>query len=314
MNDATRTALISGAAGFCGGFVAEHLLARGVRVVGVDRVGAAAGTGYRLEALDLRDEEALRRMVADTQPDWVVHLAALTNPAAPLRDLVEVNVLATASLLEAVQAAAPECTVLIAGSSAQYGLTRPDENPIGEDQTLRPVTRYAVSKATQDLVAGMYGAAGLRVIRVRTFNIIGPRQSPAFVTAAFARQIAEIEHGLRAPVIEVGNLAARRDFVDVRDVARAYCLALERGRPGQVYNVCSGQERSIQELLDGLLALSTVREIEVRPDPRRMQPADVPAQVGSYARLHADTGWRPEVSWERSLGDLLEYWRSAVNG
>lgn len=315
MAEQPRSALITGAAGFCGSYLAELFLAQGIRVVGVDRVGFAMQTGcsYRLESLDLRDEAAVRRVIAEMQPDWLVHLAALTNPAAPVNDLYEVNVFATIGLLDAVKEAAPGCTVLIAGSSAQYGVTTPDENPIREAQVFRPVTQYAVTKTTQDLVGGMYGAAGLPVIRTRAFNIIGPRQSPAFVTAAFACQIAEIEHGLRAPVIEVGNLAAQRDFLDVRDVARAYWLALERGRPGQVYNVCSGQGRSIQELLDGLLALSTVGGIEVRHDPRRMQPADVPVQVGSYDRLNADTGWQPQISWEQSLRDLLDYWRVAVN-
>ncbi len=313
MAEQPRTALITGAAGFCGSYLTELFLAQGIRVVGVDRVGATTQTArYRLELLDLRDEAALRRVVGETQPDWLVHLAALTNPAAPVSDLYAVNVFATIALLEAVKELAPGCTVLIAGSSAQYGVTTPDENPISEAQVFRPVTQYAVTKATQDLVGGMVSAAGLAVIRTRTFNIVGPRQSPAFVTAAFARQIAEIERGLRAPVIEVGNLTAQRDFLDVRDVARAYWLALAHGRPGQVYNVCSGTGRSIQELLDGLLALSTVRDIEVRRDPRRMQPADVPAQVGSYDRLHAETGWQPEVPWEQSLRDLLDYWRSAV--
>jgi len=307
------SALITGAAGFCGSYLTELFRAEDIRVVGVDQVGSNAQSGeYRLESLDLRDEAAVRGLIAETQPDWLVHLAALTNPAAPVSDLYAVNVFATIGLLQAVKKLAPDCTVLIAGSSAQYGVTTPDENPISEAQVFRPVTHYAVTKATQDLVGGMASAAGLAVIRTRTFNIIGPRQSPAFVTAAFARQIAEIERGLRAPVIEVGNLAAQRDFLDVRDVARAYWLALARGRPGQIYNVCSGTGRSIRELLDGLLALSTVRDIEVRRDPRRMQPADVPAQVGSYDRLHAETGWQPQIAWEQSLRDLLDYWRATV--
>lgn len=316
MTEPRRSVLITGAAGFCGGFLTELFLAEDIRVVGIDRAGSAAVVDdrVRFEALDLREEAALRRIVAETQPDWLVHLAALTNPAAPVSDLYEVNVLATIRLLDAVRDVAPGCTVLVAGSSAQYGLTAPEENPIREGQPFRPVTHYAVTKATQDLIGGMAGAVGQRVVRARAFNIIGPRQSPAFVTAAFARQIAEIEHGLRPPLVEVGNLAAQRDFIDVRDVVRAYRLALEHGRPGQVYNVCSGTGRSIQELLDGLLALSTVRGIAVRRDPQRMQPADVPAQVGSYDRLHADTGWQPQVSWQQSLLDLLDYWRAAVSG
>jgi GDP-4-dehydro-6-deoxy-D-mannose reductase len=160
----------------------------------------------------------------------------------------------------------------------------------------------------------MYGASGVRIIRTRTFNIVGPRQKANFVSSAFAKQIAEIERGMRSPVIEVGNLDARRDFVDVRDVVRAYWLSLAHGQAGATYNVCSGRGRSVHELLDGLLALSTVADIEVRQVADRMQGADVPAQVGSYDRLAAGTGWRPEITWEQMMRDLLNYWREVVAG
>ncbi|HSN74729.1 MAG TPA: SDR family NAD(P)-dependent oxidoreductase [Anaerolineae bacterium] len=314
------TALITGAAGFCGSYLAELLAEQGWRVVGLDM---AADAGERLRRLgldipvcqaDLADTATLQQIVADVQPDQVYHLAALTNPAAPYQALYEANVFGTIHLLEAVRQAAPDAVLLIAGSSAQYGPTAPHENPIGEGQEFRPITQYAVTKAAQDLLGHMAGAAGQRVIRTRSFNIIGPRQGAQFVTGAFARQIAEIEQGRRPPLIEVGNLAAVRDFVDVRDVARAYALALAAGRPGQAYNVCSGAGRSVQSLLDSLLALSTAKSIEVRPVAERMQPADVPAQVGSYARLAADTGWQPLIPWEQTLRDLLNYWRAAVAG
>ena len=287
-------------------------------MVGLDVAPDAEGRLRRLglevevHRVDLADAEALRDVVADVQPAQVYHLAALTNPAAPYRALYEANVYGTIHLLDALRDAVPGAAVLIAGSSAQYGPTLPHENPIGEAQELRPITQYAVTKATQDLLGHMASAAGLRVIRTRSFNIIGPRQGPQFVSAAFARQIAQIEAGQRPPLIEVGNLAAVRDFVDVRDVARAYGLALTAGGPGQAYNVCSGAGRSVQSLLDGLLALSTVRAIEVRPVAERMQPADVPAQVGSHARLAADTGWQPLIPWEQTLRDLLGYWRTAL--
>ena len=317
---APDTWLVTGIAGFCGSTLAELLTAQGCRVAGVDVVPMDADTSRRLGAAcelyqtNLADSDALRRLVTEVEPDYVVHLAALTNPAAPLAALYEANVYGTVHLLDAVQTAAPACTVLIAGSSAQYGLTRPEENPITEAQSFRPITHYAVTKATQDLVGAMYGEAGVRVIRTRTFNIVGPRQKAAFASASFAKQIVEIERGLRPPVIEVGNLDARRDFVDVRDVVRAYWLALKHGRPGAVYNVCSGQGHSVRELLDGLLALSSVTPIEVRQVEHRLQAADVPAQVGSYERLAADTGWRPEISWEQMMQDLLDYWRDVVAG
>jgi GDP-4-dehydro-6-deoxy-D-mannose reductase len=311
------TVLITGIAGFCGSYLAELLVGQGWRVAGLDM---AADAGERLRRLgldvvlyqsDLANAEALREIIAELRPEQVYHLAALTNPAAPYRALYEVNVFGTIHLLEALRYEAPNAAVLIAGSSAQYGPTQPHENPIGEAQELRPITQYAVTKAAQDLLGYMAGAAGQRVIRTRSFNIIGPRQGAQFVSAAFAHQIAEIEQGRRPPLIEVGNLAAVRDFVDVRDVVRAYTLALTAGRPGQVYNVCSGAGRSVQSLLDGLLALSTATAIEVRPVAERIQLADVPAQVGSFAHLAADTGWQPLIPWEQTLRDLLDYWRAA---
>ncbi len=320
MSTTPPTALITGIAGFCGSYLAELLAGQGWRVVGLD---VAADASERLRRLgldstvwqaDLADAAALRRVIAHVQPAQVYHLAALTNPAAPYRALYEANVFGTIHLLEAVREAAPDAAVLIAGSSAQYGPTQAHENPIGEAQEFRPITQYAVTKAAQDLLGGMAAAAGQRVIRTRSFNIIGPRQGAQFVSAAFARQIAQIEAGQQPPVIEVGNLAAVRDFVDVRDVARAYMLALAAGRPGQAYNVCSCAGRSVQSLLDGLLALSTASAIRVHPVAERMQPADVPAQVGSHARLTADAGWRPLIPWEQTLRDLLDYWRAAVSG
>lgn len=310
--------LITGVAGFCGSALAELLVAEGQKVAGIDVAAIHPETIRRLGATcelihaDLADPEAVRRCVATVQPAFVVHLAALTNPAAPLATLVEANVYGTVHLLDAIKASAPDCTVLIAGSSAQYGLTRPDENPIAEAQVFRPITPYAVSKAMQDLVAGMYSAGGMRIVRTRAFNIVGPRQKANFVSGAFARQIAEIEHGLRPPLLEVGNLEPLRDFVDVRDVVRAYWLALSRGQPGEVYNVCSGTGHTVRQLLDGLLALSHATGIEIRQVAHRLQTADVPAQVGSHERLTAGTGWRPEIGWEQMLADLLEYWRNVV--
>ncbi len=312
------TALITGIAGFCGTYLAELLLREGWQVAGIDVAPAAADRLAQLEiaadlrVVDLGDESALRTVLQEVQPTAVFHLAALTNPNAPYAALYEVNVFGTIQLLDALQAVSPQSTLLLAGSSAQYGPTRPDENPITETQEFRPITQYAVTKAAQDLLGGMAAARGQRVVRARSFNIIGPRQGAQFVSAAFARQIAEIERGLRAPVLEVGNLAAVRDFVDVRDVARAYWQAAVAGQSGQVYNVCTGVGRSVQSLLDGLLALSTVPDIAVRTDASRLQAADVPAQVGSAARLAADTGWQPLIAWQQSLQDLLDFWRAAV--
>ncbi len=311
--------MVTGVAGFCGSYLAELLAAQGFHVVGVDLPAADAqfverlGSACVLYRADLADAAAAHALIAETKPDYIAHLAALTNPKVPYRALYEANVYGTIHLLDAVKSVVPSSLVLVAGSSAQYGRTLPGENPIEESQPFRPVTHYAVTKATQDLVAASYAANGLNVIRTRTFNIVGPRQKADFVSGAFARQIAEIERGLRPPAIEVGNLDATRDFVDVRDVVRAYWLALMHGRPGAVYNVCSGEGHSVRELLDGLLALSTVAPIESRQVEHRMQAADIPSQVGSYRQLAADTGWRPQITWEQTLHDLLDHWREVVS-
>ncbi len=311
------TVLITGIAGFCGSHLAELLLTDGQRVMGIEAQTAnldnlsALLDRVELCQADLRDAHQLRCVVADAQPDYIYHLAGITKtPDERYQLLYEVNVQGTLNLLEVVRTQKPDCSLLITGSSAQYGLVTPDENPIYETHPFHPITHYAVSKAAQDLVGYRYWAAtGLCIVRARAFNIIGSRQRANLVGSAFARQIVEIERGSREPIINVGNLDARRDFVDVRDTVRAYQLALERGRPGEVYNVCSGQARSVRALLEGLLALSTARNIEIRQDPARMQAADVPLQVGSYEKLQRRTGWQPDIPFERTLRDLLDYWR-----
>ena len=188
------------------------------------------------------------------------------------------------------------------------------ELPIRETAPLRPASPYAVSKVAQGALAQLYGpAGGMRVVLTRTFHHTGPGRGEAFAESSFARQIAEIEHGLRPPVIEVGNLEAVRDFCDVRDVVRAYLLLLEKGESGQVYNVCSGRGLRIREVLDLLLASSSTR-VEVRVDQERLRPADVPAQVGDPSRLRAATSWEPRIPIEETLRDLLSDWRARVAG
>jgi GDP-4-dehydro-6-deoxy-D-mannose reductase len=311
-------ALVTGISGFCGSYLAQRLLDLGQKVVGVEVESASLANlnpiRDRIELCwaDLRDPGQIRRILAKILPDRVYHLAALTKQASghDFQELYEINAYGTINLLDGLQGERPDCRVLITGSSAQYGLVQPGENPIKETALPRPVTHYAVSKVTQDLVAYSYWATwGLKVVRTRAFNIIGPRQSPALVGAAFAKQVAEIEQGLKKPVLVVGNLEAQRDFVDVRDTVRAYQLVLDLGEPGETYNICSGQARSIRSLLDQLLSLSTVKGIEIRYDAARMQPADVPVQYGDYKKIEQQTGWQPEIPFEQSLKDLLDYWR-----
>ena len=205
-----------------------------------------------------------------------------------------------------------DAPVVLACSAEAYGLVREDELPIQEEQPFRPVSPYAVSKAAADMLGYQYFQAfRLRTVRLRLFNHCGPRQSHRFVISSLARQIAEIEAGLRPPRIHAGNLEVRRDFVDVRDAVRAYWLAATRGEPGQAYNVASGEAHSIREVLDRLLALSDA-VVEVAFDPARLRPADIQILTGDASRFGAATGWRPEIPFERTLVDTLEYWRAAV--
>jgi GDP-4-dehydro-6-deoxy-D-mannose reductase len=310
--------MITGIAGFCGSYLAELLLEKGQAVIGIERERAGLANlevildDIDLRRVDVRSPDQVRQLLAEVRPDEIYHLAAVTKlpPKGGYQALYEVNVIGTINLLEAVCAEGLDCTVLIAGSSAEYGSVTPDENPVCESQPFRPVTHYAISKVAQGLAGYRYwAAAGLKIIRTRAFNIIGPRQSPELVGSAFAQQVARIERGLGEPVIEVGNLEARRDFVDVRDVAQAYRLIVARGEPGKVYNVCSGRARSICSLLEELVSLSTVPGIEIRQDPSRFQTADVPIQVGDYGRLYRQTGWQPQIPFSNSLQALLDYWR-----
>ena len=189
----------------------------------------------------------------------------------------------------------------------------PDEVPIRETNPLRPRSPYAVSKVAQDYQAYQYFQSyGMRIVRTRAFNHTGPRLADTFVTSSFARQVAEIEAGLREPVVRTGDLKPRRDFSDVRDIVRGYWLLLERGLPGEVYNLCSGRAWAIQDVLDFMLSRSRVPNIEVREDPSRLRPSDVPVLVGDASRVEQAVGWRPEIPFEQTLEDLLAYWRRRV--
>jgi GDP-4-dehydro-6-deoxy-D-mannose reductase len=222
------------------------------------------------------------------------------------------NVLAQLHLFQAALRLRLNPLLLIAGSNEIYGHVKPEDLPLTEETPLRPVNPYAVSKATQDLLAYQYYASHrLRTIRLRPFNHIGPRQSEQFVVSAFAAQIARIEAGRQAPIIRVGNLAAERDFTDVRDMVRAYALAARHGQVPLAYNIGSGRCVSIRWLLDTLLTFSE-RDIAVEPDPARMRPADVPRVVSDSRRFREHTGWEPQISIEQTLFDVLEYWRGHV--
>jgi len=264
---------------------------------------------------DLTDASSMRHLIRIVRPDRIFHLAAQSYvPAswnAPAQTFTT-NVIGQLNLLEAVREEGGDPLIHIAGSSEEYGLVLPDEVPITESNPLRPLSPYAVSKVTQELLALQYHRSyGFKTVITRGFNHEGPRRGEVFSTSSFAKQIAEIEKGGREPVINVGDLSCKRDWTDVRDFVRAYWLALEKGVPGEVYNVGSGVTRTVQSMLDLLLSMSSV-SIKVRTDPTRMRPSDVRILWSNSDKFKAQTGWEPKIPFEQTLRDLLDYWRERV--
>lgn len=313
-------ALITGISGFVGSHLAEHLLATtDWEVAGTvfGPYGSIADLRGQLELYpaELSSLDVMAFILEQSQPDVVFHLAAQPLVSASHRDpwgTLETNIRVQLNVLEGVARVKPDCRVLVVGSGEEYGLVAPEDLPVDEDTPLRPLSAYAVSKVAQDLLGLQYYLTHkLHVVRVRPFNHIGPRQRTGFVAPDLASQIAAAELGLQPACLEVGSLAARRDFCDVRDVVRAYVLLVTSGEPGQVYNVGSGVSHSVQELLDTLLAMSRV-PITVRQDPDRLRPSEIPDIVCDATRIRAQTGWQATIPWAQSLQDVLDYWREEM--
>jgi GDP-4-dehydro-6-deoxy-D-mannose reductase len=312
--------LITGA----GGFVGRHLCRYLLKNTDWDLVGTVFDQSeetesrtprFRPYALDLRVRDDVHSLVEDTQPDYIFHLAAQSFVPAALEDpwdTLENNIQSELNLLEAVRGSGREVKFLVVGSNEEYGAPGPEELPQTERSPLRPNNPYAVSKIAQDFLGLQYHLAfGIPTVRVRPFNHTGPGQSPRFVVPAFASQIARIEAGLQEPVMRVGNLSTSRDFTDVRDIVRAYHLAMTQGTPGDVYNLASGQARSIQDVLETLLSYSEI-DIRIERDPEKYRPVDVPLVYGSAQKFEERTGWRPQIRFEKTLQDTLTYWREQV--
>jgi GDP-4-dehydro-6-deoxy-D-mannose reductase len=307
------TVLVTGASGFVGPHLAAALHARGARVVGLAAGPAPATPLDGWHDADLLDADALARAVAAAAPQAVVHLAGQSSAARSFEQPVEtfrLNVTGTWNLLEAVRRHAPRAVTLVVGSGEAYG-PQPEGSRVAEDAPFRPVSPYALSKAAADALAELHGAThGLDVVRTRSFSHTGPGQDARFVIPGFALQIAAIERGEAEPVMRVGNLEVTRDLTDVRDVARAYVMLLERGRAGEAYNVCRGEGARLADLAQRLSARAR-RPVRIEIDPARLRPADVPWLVGDRTRLEGDTGWRPEIALERTLDEVLEEARTA---
>ena len=315
--------LITGVAGFVGPYVVAELARRdpSAEIYGLvweppdPEIAQQQPASLRILTGDVTDADSLRSAVRAAMPDVVFHLAAASSVASSWSrpgEAFEVNAVGTLNLLEAIRDDAPGAMTVVASSAEIYGGATDDDHPLLETAPYRPVSPYAASKAAQDLLAASFGGAhGLQVIRLRFFNQTGPRRPATFVASSFARQIALIEAGHQPAEIKVGNLDARRDFVDVRDAARAYWLAAEKGVPGAAYNICSGRSVRISFLLDQLLSLAGP-SVNVVADPERMRPADIPLLVGDPTLFRRTTGWLAEIPLEQSLADLLEWWRGRI--
>jgi GDP-4-dehydro-6-deoxy-D-mannose reductase len=312
--------LITGAAGFAGSHLLELLAQSAERLVAWRRPPATAGAatagwidrlGPRVEwqDVDLLDKGGVERVLEAVRPDVVYHCAGAAHVGRAWQSTeatFETNVRGTHYLIEGLRAAG--CTgarVVIPSSSLVYAAT---DLPLPEDHPLLPASPYALSKLAQELV-GVENSGGPSVLVARAFNHIGPRQDPFFAASGFARRIADIEAGRWKPDIQVGNLETRRDLTDVRDTVRAYQAIADRGRPGRAYNVCSGRAVAMRDVLDLLLARARVA-IRIVTDPARFRPNDQPLVVGDPSRIRTELGWKAEIPLERTLDDLLEYWRT----
>jgi GDP-4-dehydro-6-deoxy-D-mannose reductase len=311
-------ALITGISGFVGTHLTQHLLDNTNWQVAGTVFGPYSSIKQWWDRLEIYPAELSRLEVVvfileQVQPDCIFHLAAQPMVSLSHRDpwgTLENNIRMQLNILHGlVELKMLDTQVLVVSSSEIYGPVEAKELPIRETQPFRPTNPYAVSKITQDMLGLQYYLThGVQAIRVRPFNHIGPGQRPGFVVPDFAQQIAAIEAGQSPPVMRVGNLAARRDFTDVRDVVRAYQGLITQGEPGQAYNVGSGRSHAIQEVLDKLLSMSRV-EITVESDPARMRPSDTPDIICDATKLHQQTGWQPTIPFEQSLIDVLDYWR-----
>jgi GDP-4-dehydro-6-deoxy-D-mannose reductase len=312
-------ALITGITGFAGGHLAQILLDRGDKVFGVAR-DQGAGLAHLSQAIipviaDLQDPAVISRLLHDLQPDAIYHLAGQAFVPTSWSDpwaTLENNIHPQLNILQAMVEQKSKARLLIVASNQVYGHISRNQLPVNEETPLCPDNPYGVSKVTQDILGLQYHLShGLDVLRARAFNHIGPRQSPVFVAASFAKQIAEIEAGQKEPIIHVGNLDAERDFTDVIDVMRAYALLVDHGEPGEAYNVGTGRAYSIQYLLDVLLSYSQAK-IKIEQDPARIRPSDISIIYADNSKLRAATGWEPTYEFAESLRRVLDYWREEV--
>ena len=312
-----KKALIIGGAGFVGGYLAEHLLREWDMEVHMTKLPAeeVRTKGVSVYDLDILEQESVSSLLFRVRPDYIFHLAAQSSVGIAWQNpglTVDVNVKGSICIMDAVRELYYKPRILLIGSGEEYGHIRPEEVPITEDNNLRPGNIYAATKACQNMIGSIYAKAyDMEVMMVRAFNHIGPEQSPIFVVADFCKQVAEIEKGIREPVMYVGNLSARRDFTDVRDVVEAYARLIQHGKAGETYNVGSGHAVSIEEVLKLILSMSDT-EITMEVDPNKIRPVDVPLIEADISKIRRETGWSPRIALEQTIRETLNDWRKRI--
>ncbi len=309
-------ALIIGGAGFVGGYLIRELKAAGQEVFATCLENESIAEDCTVRTLDILDKNALSPLIAEIQPDVIYHLAAQSSVSVSWKKpqlTADINIIGTINVLEAVRdSGKKDIRLILIGSGEEYGFIRPDACPLSENEPLNPGNIYAATKACQGMLGEIYARAyKMDIVMVRAFNHSGPGQLPVFVISDFCRQIAMIEKNKAPAVMSVGNLTAKRDFTDVRDIVRAYRLLGDMGVSGRTYNVGRGKAVEIQYILDTALKLSGT-EIEVRQDPSKMRASDIPVIEPDVTRIYNDTGWKAEITMEKTIEDTLNYWRNTI--
>ncbi len=308
--------LVIGAAGFVGSYLIEEMRSCGIEAYATKLSHERLEHEHaRVYDLNILDKEAIVTLLLEIRPDYIFHLAAQSSVGLSWKNpglTVDVNIKGSINVMDAVRELYYKPRVLLIGSGEEYGHIHPGETPIREDNLLRPGNIYAATKACQNMIGSIYAQAyDMQLMMVRSFNHIGPGQAPMFVVSDFCKQVAEIEKELREPVMYVGNLAAKRDFTDVRDVVRAYVKLIQQGVPGETYNMGSGHAVEIRRILDMIISMSG-KEIRVEIDPNKIRPVDVPIIEADITKLHELTGWKPQIELEQTIRDTLDYWRMHI--
>lgn len=308
-NPEQQTALVTGATGFAGSHLVSLLKQRGYRVVGIARNGGIADDAIAVG--DVADYETVRELIAQAEPNVVFHLAAIVDTVSTESEveLHRVNVLGTAAVIEALRSIGSGARLVFTSSAFVYGSTTPDEQPLPEDQPLRPLTPYGASKVAAEALVAQFVAGGGNAVTARAFQHTGPGHTGPYALSDWAEQLARMPTG---GSIATGNLEVERDYLDVRDVAAAYLALAELGVTGETYNVCSGRGVTMRALLEGLIAAYGA-DVEIVTDPDRVRAVDQPTVFGDVGKLQRDTGWKPEFTIEQTLADLAAFWTQRVS-